>query len=213
MMRKKRIGGLVAVAVLALSITAFAASGVVSMWYSSSSSRPDYRSLPTAEQVKKDIGYDAILIDHFSNGYEFKDGSIISNKLKDEDDQTIEKFKSVTFRYQKGKDEVDFTQDRYGAETGDSGAVVASMDGTDIWYDSYVNKLVPPDYELTEEDKAAEENGDLVFSYGSDKVEIITWQSVYWQIGDMHYSLFQEAGKDSLSQDELVAMAKEIIAK
>ena len=212
MLKKKRLGGLIAVAVLALSITAFAATGIVSSWYASSSSRPDYRTLPTAEQVRKDIGYDVVLIDQFSNGYTFHNGSIVSNKLEDEDQQAVEQFKSVDFRYQKGKDEVDFSQDRYTSQMETQGIVVDSVGDTEITYFSCINKIVPPDYKLSAEEKAAEENGELVFSYGSDKVELVTWQSVSWQIGEMHYQLFQEVDKDSLTQEELVAMAKEAIA-
>ena len=60
---KKRIAVLAAAVIMILGITAFAATGVISTWYSSSSSRPDYRSLPSMEQVNKDIGYDVELIE------------------------------------------------------------------------------------------------------------------------------------------------------
>ena len=210
---KKRIAVLAAAVIMILGITAFAATGVISTWYSSSSSRPDYRSLPSMEQVNKDIGYDVELIDHFSNGYTFKNGRIVSNKLEDEDNQTIEKFKSVAFSYQKGKDEVEFTQDRYQSESEPSGSLVENVNGVDLYYHSYVNKCVPPDYQLTEEDKRAEENGELVFSVGSEKVEIITWQHVDWSVGDMHYELFQQVDDDSLSKEEMIEMAKEVIQK
>lgn len=212
MKSKKRMVGLIAAAVLVLGVTAFAASGVVSSWYSSSSSRPDYRVLPTAEQVRKDIGYDVTLIDAFSNGYTFRDGSIVKNRLEDEDGKPMESFKSVDFRYEKDGDEVDFSQERYDSMTGSEGTVVDTVNGIDLWYHSFVNKLVPPDYELTAEDKKAEENGDLVFSYGSDEVEIITWQSVSWTDGTTHSQLFQKVDDQSMSQDELIAMAKEAIA-
>jgi hypothetical protein len=210
---KKRIFLLAAAVVMALGITAFAASGIISTWYSSSSSIPDYRSLPSAEQVRKDIGYDVKLIEHFSNGYSFKNGRIVKNKLEDDNNQTVEKFKSVAFCYQKGKDEVEFTQDQYQSETETAGAVAETVNGVDLYYYRYVNKIVPPDYQLSEEDKKAEENGELVFSYGSDEVKLITWQHVTWSIGDMHYELFQEVNDDSLSKEEIIEMAKEVVLK
>lgn len=210
---KKRIAVLVAAVIMVLGITAFAATGVINTWYSSSSSRPDYRSLPSMEQVHSDIGYDVKLVDHFSNGYVFKDGRIVKNKLEDEDNQTIEKFKSVDFRYKKGKDEVSFAQDRYQSESQPSGSLERTINGVDVYYFSYVNKIVPPDYQLTEEDKKAEENGELVFSYGSRKVELITWQHVNWSVGDMHYELYQEVDDSSLSKEEIIEMAKEVIVK
>ena len=53
-----------------------------------------------------------------------------------------------------------------------------TVNGVKIWCHSYVNKVVLPDYKMKEEDKENEENGDFIFSYGNDIVEIITWQSV-----------------------------------
>ena len=69
MKSKKKTACIALAATLALSVTAFAANGLVSNWFSSSSSFADYKTLPTAQQVKKDIGYTPILIDSFANGY------------------------------------------------------------------------------------------------------------------------------------------------
>ena len=55
-----------------------AATGKISMWTGSSASRADYTSLPTAEQVTKDIGYRPVLIDTFENGYCFKEGNTLT---------------------------------------------------------------------------------------------------------------------------------------
>ena len=95
MKSKKKTACIALAATLALSVTAFAANGLVSNWFSSSSSFADYKTLPTAQQVKKDIGYTPILIDSFANGYAFQDGNIISNNLTDENGNSIEKFKST----------------------------------------------------------------------------------------------------------------------
>ena len=68
MKSKKKISLIVIAATLVLGITVFAASGIVSTWFSSSSSTPDYKSLPTAEQVAGDIVYEPVLIESFENG-------------------------------------------------------------------------------------------------------------------------------------------------
>lgn len=211
MKSKKRFAFIAVAATLALGITAFAASGIVKMWSGSSSSIPDYKSLPSETQVVKDIGYEAVLIDTFENGYKFDNGSIVKNDLSDENGNSLEKFKSVDFRYVKDGDKVYFEQEKYNSETEKEGEIIANENGTDIYYHSYTNKLVPPDYELTDEDKKAEENGELVFSYGSSKVEISEVQSVSWEKDGVHYLLMQIDGK--LSQDELCNMAKEVINK
>ena len=209
MKSKKKISLIAIAATLALGITAFAASGIVTTWFSSSSSIPKYKSLPSAEQVKSDIGYEPVLIDTFENGYSFKDGSVINNNLADENGNSVEKFKSVSFRYEKDGDRVIFSQDKFNSEMYTEGEVIATVSGTDIYYFSYTNKIVPPDYKMTDEDKKAEENGELVFSYGSSKVEISEVQSVNWINNGIQYQLLQIDGK--LSGKELVDMAAEVI--
>ena len=211
MKSKKKIALIAVAATLVMGITVFAASGIISQWFGSSSSIPDYKTLPTAEQVVKDIGYEAVIIDEFANGYKFDNGSVVDNVLTDDNGKAVEKFKSVTFRYLKDNDEVLFSQDKLNSQVETSGEVVSTVDDVDVYYYSYTNKLVPPDYKMTDEDKKAEETGELVFSYGSSKVEINEIQSVSWKKDDMSYQLLQIDGK--LSADELVEMAKEVIGK
>ena len=197
----------VAAAVLVIGIGAFAAGNLVTNWYASSSSNPDYTSLPTEKRCVKDVGFEPILISEFSNGYKFADGSVVKNELGGEDGSTVEKFKSLDFRYKKGGDTLYFTQEKYSADAEQAGEIAASKDGTDYYFYSYKNKVVPPDYKLTDEDKAAEESGELVFSYGSDEVRISTVSTVRWQKGDMHFSLMQIDGK--LTKDEMLDTAFE----
>ena len=65
MRSKKKILPLLIAATLTIGVTAVAATGKVSVWTGSSASRTDYTSLPTVEQVTKDIGYRPVLIDTF----------------------------------------------------------------------------------------------------------------------------------------------------
>ena len=209
MKSKKKLSLIVAAAALALGITAFAASGIITTRFSASSSKPDYASLPTAQQVTKDIGYTPILIDTFQNGYAFQSGSIVNNRLADENGKTVEKFKSVSFDYEKDGDTVIFAQDQFRSGKTLQGDIIKTVNGADIYYYSYTGKSVPEDYTLTETDKKAEASGELVFSYGSSDVQIQNIQSVTWVIDDMQYQLLQIDGK--LSKDALSDMAQEVI--
>ena len=211
MKSKKRISFIAIAATLALGITVFAVNGVVSTWSSSSSSAPDYTSLPTEQQVMKDIGYETVLIDSFENGYTFKDGNVVNNNFKDENGGSVEKFKSVSFDYEKDGDKVIFSQDKFNSEMSMAGDVIKSVNGTDIYYYSYTNKVVPSDYKLTDEDKKAEENGELVFTYGSSEVEIKQVQHVSWVKDGILCQLLQIDGR--LSADGLEKMAEEILNK
>ena len=211
MKSKKKILLIAVAATLALGITAFAAGGIVSTWFSSSSSTPDYKSFPTAEQVTKDIGYEPVLINTFGNGYVFKNGNIIKNRIADENGNSIEKFKSVSFDYEKDGDTVIFAQDKFNSKVDLKGDVISTVNGTDVYYHSYINKYVPAEYKLTDDDKKAEESGEIVFSYGAEKVEVKNMQSVTWIKDGMQYQLLQINGK--LSADELAKMAEEILNK
>lgn len=207
----KKTALIAAAAVLVLTTAAFAGSSLIASWSGGSSSIPDYKSLPTAEQCIEDIGYAPILIDTFENGYKFEDGNIVSNDLTDENGFSVEKFKSVSFNYEKDNDEVVFSQEKYNSEMESYGEVIASIDGVDIYYHSYKNKCVAGDYKMTEEDKEKQASGELVFSFGVEKDEIDTVQSVFWEKDGIHYSLMQINGL--LSADELVKMAEEAIAE
>ena len=209
MKSRKKLCMVATLGVFILGITVFAASSIVSTWYAGSSGIPEYTALPTAEQCIKDIGYEPVLIDEFDNGYKFMNGSVVNNRLADEKDNSIEKFNSVAFRYEKDADRLYYSQERFNAEYEEGGVVVANIDGVDVYYSSHINKFVPTDYELTEEDKKAKESGELVFSYGSSEVEIVKVQSLSWKKDSLHHNMMQMDGK--LSQRELVEMATEVI--
>ena len=117
----------------------------------------------------------------------------------------------MSFDYEKDGDKVIFAQDKFNTKTELEGNVVKTVKGVDIYYYSYTNKSVPADYKMTDEDKKAEANGELVFSYGAAKVEISEVQSVTWKKDGMQYQLLQIGGK--LSAEELVKMAEEILNK
>ena len=65
----------------------------------------------------KDIGYRPVLIDTFENGYCFKDGQYCKKTVfKDDNANVIEKFKSVSFDYQKNGDVVSFKQQKFNSK-------------------------------------------------------------------------------------------------
>ena len=211
MRSKKKILPLLIAATLTIGVTAVAATGKISMWIGSSASRADYTSLPTLEQVTKDIGYRPILIDTFENGYCFKKGNIIKNSFKDDNANVIEKFKSVSFDYQKNGDVVSFEQQKFNSKLTPAGDIIATINGTNLYYVHYINKVVSDDYELTEQDKKDQASGKVVFSYddSASQIEVSQVQSVNWNKDGIQYDLLQIDGK--LSAGELADMAREVI--
>ena len=112
------------------------------------------------------------MIDTFENGYCFKKGNIIKNSFKDDNANVIEKFKSVSFDYQKNGDVVSFEQQKYNSKLIPSGDIIATVNGINLYYVHYINKVVSDDYELTEQDKKDQASGKLVFSYDDSASQI-----------------------------------------
>lgn len=208
-MRSKRIFSIIAIAaVFACLATAFAAGGLGG-WFSGT--EKVYDALPSEEQYIADVGYAPILIESFENGYTYKTGHVMNNEVYDNAGDMTDTFKTAMFSYEKDEDEVIFSQDKLQSDIVPQGSVVTDVDGCKVYYHSYTNVAVPEDYELSEEEKAAEESGDVIFSYGSEEIVEYTVQSAQWFDDGVQFMLMQMNGK--LSADELVAMAKEAISK
>ena len=92
-----------------------------------------------------------------------------------------------------------------------SGDIIATVNGTNLYYVHYINKLVSDDYELTEQDKKDQISGKVVFSYDDSaaQIEVSQVQSVNWNKDGIQYDLLQIDGK--LSAGELADMAREVI--
>lgn len=203
----KKIMSIVAVAaVFALGSTAFA-GGVLSGWFSHS--EKEYTSIPSEQEYIDDVGYAPVLIRSFENGYSYKTGYVVDNEHADAKTGEVEKFKSAMFEYEKDGDLLYFWQEKSDSISL-NGAVVDSFAAVDIYYSSYMNKIVPEDYRMTEADKEAEEKGELVFSWGSDSVQIVEVKSLSWAKDGISYMLLQTGGK--LTEAEMISMAKEAIA-
>ena len=71
------------------------------------------------------------------------------------------------------------------------------------------NKVVPADYQQTEQDMKDEESGKYVFSYGADEVEISQVQGVEWEQDGIYYNI--TAIDSPLDKQGLINMAKEVI--
>lgn len=209
----KRVAIVIAAAVLALAlgVGALAYSGIITSWSGFSNPADAYASLPTAQQAVRDGGYMPVLIERFENGYAFESGLVMDNSLEETvGGPAVERFKSFEFTYGKDGDSVMFSQMRYESELGYAGETVETVDGTGIRYYSYLQRFVAADYQLTPEEQAEADAGNIVFSYGIEDPEVHVVQCVTWDDGDMHYALTQIDG--ALSPEALVEMAAEVIA-
>ena len=96
-------------------------------------------------------------------------------------------------------------------QTSNSKVTKTDYKGITLLYFSQKYKLVPENYKMTEEDKRAKASGEIEFSYGNDTVQNSIVPNLFWTNNGISYDLL--AFDSNLKQDDLTAMAKEIIDK
>lgn len=207
--KKLAIG--VAVGCLLVSGGVFAAGHAVSLGshhYLQDACR-DYDRLP---EMERKLGYAVDAVEEFSNGYRFERMFVDEVKGRDEEGNEVYTFMSMDIDYEKSGEEPISLFIEKPVETpvrqGTPDATRVCGDIT-VYYDMITNKQVPPDYVLTEEDKAGEVRGDYYISVGSAKVEVHQNHTVTWDKDGIHYQLL---GFDvKISPEEMLDMAEEII--
>ncbi len=204
-----RTAAIAAAVIAALGVTSVATGVLVGSRTGSSLNIPTYYSLPDSETVKDDIGIDVRLMDSFSNGYTFKAGYIVDNTDYDTAGSPMRDFKSLDLTYEKDGDDISLSAGPASEWDAERGEAELSYNGCDIYYTAYANKLVPADYELTEQDKADEASGKYVFSYGSNEIQISEVQSVSWSANGVDYCI--TAIDSTADKATLISIAEEMI--
>lgn len=190
-------------AVCLLSVTCYAATQLGGAVSHSNNQIVDFADM---EKAEKKIGMDAKYVEHFANGFTFDRGGTGETQGLDEEGNPMGKTYlslNVSYRNEAGDWVVLLVED--GNVYADAGQPAA--EGYSL--DTYM--FVPPDYELTEEDKAKEAAGELVISYGSEEVEIQQMEGYSWQDGGLYYSL--TASDCGFGEEEMAKMAAEIMAE
>ena len=103
-----------------------------------------------------------------------------------------------------------FSEAADAAEREEESEITEIYRGSALHCYKYLNKIVPGNYELTEQDIRDKESGKYVFSFGSfGGVEVNDVRGVTFEYGGLSYSLC--AINSTVGEDELLQMAKEII--
>lgn len=201
----------VAVGCLLMSGGVFAAGHVVSQ-IAHHDHRDDIRDYGELAKVEKQFGYTVDAVEEFTNGYRFDHMGLGEVEGMDEGGNEVYSFRSLDICYTKnGENSILLYVEKpvetpVRSKTPDETRVCGDVT---LYYDTLTNKRVPPDYVLTEEDKAGEARGDFYISVGSQEVEIHQNQTVTWDKDGVHYQLL---GFDlSLNAEEMLDMAEEII--
>ena len=208
---KRTRGILVACMLLAFtSITCFAAVKIAS--YTSHSTNNTFTEFPTEKEVKKEAGFVPKYVNELAEGYMFYAGGVGESNAMTEDGSTAMTVKTANFAYKKGESIVNLlVEDGILPGEEESGEIVKITDGIEGRYYSDMYKTLPPDYEMTAEDKADEESGKYIFSYGSQEVEVDHVQQILWKENGMSYTLINS--DDAVDKTTLMNMAAEIVNK
>lgn len=200
----------VAAAVCVLgSITAIAAGKVTNS--SGHSSHLDEFKYDQLGKMESELGFATKAPEAFSNGYRFDTGMPVMNEGRDDEGNVVKEGKSLSLNYKKdGVPDIFVSVENISLYDEQSqGDQTFDHNGIAITFSSDNYLFVPPDYEISEEEKAKEEAGELYISYGSDQVEHKTIQSMLWEDGGVFYCI--TSFDSPLTAQELAQMAGEII--
>lgn len=211
--KKKRMAAAVIAATVVVGGSAFAFGGTaISQIIARCSASADYTSLPSAQQCQRDAGFTPALLQSFDNGFAFKDGVIVHNQEQNEDGQTVNKYASLEFDYQKGDETVSLMQNSGASQEEETGSCAAQKDGVSYYETTKTEKYVSDSYQMTEQDRKEEASGQVEFNVGqSDNgVETEQYHGINWTVGGVHYTLYQMNG--SLTSAQMLEMAQQITA-
>lgn len=213
----KKVAAGVAAACLLVGTVCIAGSGIKSITSSSSSTKiPDYKEFADLPKAEAEAGFEADVVEKFSNGFALTGIRIGEITVRNEAGQETGKEKDIRLDYVKGGDSINlhvrklfpgeseeerFDGGRYGrkAQAGD----------VTIYYSTFTQKSVPVDYELTEEDKAGMESGTLNVGYGTSEIEIDQFSCAGW-VKDG--KLYEISGFNlPVDADGLLGMAQEVV--
>ena len=205
-----KIAAVSAAAVMLLGATVLAAGILLGGRGGHSLNIPSYYSVPDPQVLHRDIGIAPKVAAEFSNGYRFDSGYIAQNEDYNTDGSVYEAYLGLQCCYKKGNDSINLYIDAAAAGIQLSDAEKAGVyRGSQLMYHAYANKLVPPDYQMTEQDKKDEESGKYVFTYGSAQIEVQEVQGLAWEYHGLNFELIAVGTETSM--DELAQMARELI--
>lgn len=178
-----------------------------------------FTSFPSEAQVQNAIHFTPNYLESLSNGFTFKEAFIGVAEAIDDKGKIVHSADNIEFTYSKKGAEDHITilaqEDVQGIETladgdKDDEDITISEDVKGI-YLSYMNKCVPENYELTEQDKIDQKNKTYHFSFGEDKTFVQHVQQVAWKQDNIVYHIFTNS--DNVTKDELLKIAKEVSSK
>lgn len=205
--RRRLISCIAAAAVFCLSIGSLYATGVFGEGgiLTESTIFADYHSMPDADTLKEDLGFVPQLPKTFGP-FSFQEATIgdTTYQGKDGKAELTAKELMATYADKTGQKISFFASPAVNPLTLDPEKDTAvTQNGITYQLLDYTQRVVPPDYEKTEEDLALEKAGRLNIAFGGDKISESRNATVIWQEDGIEYQLLAE---DGLSSQDLLAL-------
>ena len=219
-MKRKRIVtfALAAALMLVLGISAFAIWGIPR--FTGTHHMPktaEYTSLSALPEIEKDVGYPVTVPEHFSNGYAFSMLRVDGEAVFGESYEVLKEYYSVHVTYTRnGAPDLSLSLSPVLELESSSEAPVRTpseqrtVSGVTVDLNRDHYKVVPEDYEKTEDDLAQEAAGHYYISFGSDQIEEREVASAEFKLNNVSYTLIDMKAEEA-SLDTLTQMAGEII--
>lgn len=206
--------GMVAtVAALAVVVTGALASGQIAgiIGHSSSNEKLSYED---TQASLKEIAPESNIPEAFSAGYQFENARHIYGGAQDEGGNIVQDIEELSATYSNGSAEIMLNIVGKGKEVFDASNAqqTKEINGITVQYIKSEFMFVPTDYELSTEEQAQVDAGEITVSYGADKVEYKTYEQACWLKDNAMYTLFGMEKDLDLGADFLFAMAEEVIA-
>ena len=171
------------------------------------------REFDDVPKLVEKLGYTPKYLASLQGGWEFTEGHISTMQRLDENQRRMSYvYKELYLDYCRGEESLCFVASNSGQSiTVDERDSVREVAGVQVVYSRQLYRFVPPDYELTEEDREQLESGLIEMSYGSSQVEEMMLNSVQWVQDGVHYNIF---GWDlELEQEDMLSIAADFIDK
>ncbi len=216
--QKRKVALAAAVIVAIGSISCYATGKMTGLMVGSShlTEVSEYSGLAAAEEK---AGFETGMPETFSSGYVFKNVNTGEGKAVDAEGNGIPgtEYIDVFMTYEKDGSEITASimpeLKEEPAEEAEAKAPEASetreIGGITVSYYETTMKVVPPDYELTEQDKKDMENSNFTISYGSDQVYVQKVRSIDWKADGKAYNLLDMEG--TVDAGTLFSMAQDVI--
>lgn len=207
---------LAAALILALGAAAYALSGIPrSTGTHRMPKTAEYDTLEKLSKIEKDVGYPVTAPAQFSNGYIFSKLSVDGEAVYGDSNEVLKEYYGVHVTYTKPDAQniilnLSPVLELEGSGEAPEPSERRTVDGVTVNLSLDHYKVVPENYEQTEDDLARKAAGHYYISWGSDEIMEYDIAFADFVIDGVNYTLMDMYASDN-SFGTLAQMAKEII--